>query len=204
MTTGDITESPVGAALIARLNENFRDSVLLIGRALGGHPAATECEVVALDGAGVIVTLTDPAGVNRVRIEFDETVSDELALTPALFRLLDRAREVTGDSEPTAAERSVQALAATRIFLTRVVSVHDVHAHLRCITFTGGDLDEFTVPGPDAALYLILPPAAYPDRRDDHLPLDRLLRRGGGGPAPGVTPTACGRGGHRSESSTCR
>jgi NADPH-dependent ferric siderophore reductase len=56
------------------------------------------------------------------------------------------------------APRAVPEVTPIRTFLTRVVAVTDVHAHLRRITFAGGDLAAFSPAGPDTFLYLLLPP----------------------------------------------
>jgi NADPH-dependent ferric siderophore reductase len=49
-------------------------------------------------------------------------------------------------------------LLATRTFLTEVVSVDDVHRHLRRIVVGGADLSTFTVPAADAFVYVLVPP----------------------------------------------
>lgn len=61
-------------------------------------------------------------------------------------------------------------LAAIRTFLTTVRAVDDVHPHLRRITFAGGDLTTFDPGGPDAFLYVLLPP---PGR--DRLTIDQTF-----------------------------
>jgi NADPH-dependent ferric siderophore reductase len=68
------------------------------------------------------------------------------------------ARERSGEEGTTSAERVMRESASIRTFLTHVVSVTDVHPHLRQITFGGGDLATFAPAGPDTFLYLLVPP----------------------------------------------
>lgn len=147
-----------GADLLARLNVDFADSVLLVGRALGPQSEATEARMVALDSRGVDVVTRDPEGEHRFRVAFDDEVTDPLLFTAALLAMVVRAREVSGTEGLTAAEREVARLDAIRTFVTSVSAVRDVHPHLREITFAGGDLDTFVPNGPDAFVYVLLPP----------------------------------------------
>ena len=147
-----------GADLLARLNTDFADSVLLVGRVLGGRPDATATHMVALDGRGVDAVAVDDDGEHPFRVDFDEEVTDPLLFTSALLGMVVRAREVSGEEGTTTAEQEVAQLGAIRTFVTAVVAVEDVHPHLRQITFGGGDLDTFEPNGPDAFVYVLLPP----------------------------------------------
>jgi NADPH-dependent ferric siderophore reductase len=148
----------VGSDVLAHLNGDFADSTLFVGRVLGERPEATACRMVALDSRGVDAVVTDPEGDHEVRIDFDEPVSDPTALTLQLLALVERAREVSGEDGATSGEQEMEELAAIRTFVTSVVAVRDVHPHLREITFGGGDLVTFTPNGPDAFVYVLLPP----------------------------------------------
>ncbi|HMJ76138.1 MAG TPA: DUF2470 domain-containing protein, partial [Iamia sp.] len=128
-----------GADLLARLNTDFADSVLLVGRVLGGRPDATATHMVALDGRGVDAVAVDDDGEHPFRVDFDEEVTDPLLFTSALLGMVVRAREVSGEEGTTTAEQEVAQLGAIRTFVTAVVAVEDVHPHLRQITFGGGD-----------------------------------------------------------------
>ena len=147
-----------GEELLNRLNADFEDSMLLVGRVLGGHPDATATVVRDVDRNGVDVTITDPDGAHDGRIEFDEPVTDAMALTGHLLGLVVRARAASGEEGQTTAEREMSELSAIRTFLTTVAAVEDVHPHLRRITFAGGDLATFEPLGPDTFLYVLLPP----------------------------------------------
>lgn len=163
--TDAATEDPVaaylatyGEDLLARLNADFADSTLLVGQVLGERPAATSTLMVALDGRGVDAVAIDADGEHPFRVDFDEEVTDPLQLTAALLGMVTRAREVSGEDGQTTAEKEVAQLAAIRTFVTAVVAVTDIHPHLRRITFGGGDLDTFEPNGPDAFVYVLLPP----------------------------------------------
>ncbi len=148
----------VGTDVLAHLNGDFADSTLFVGRVLGERPEATACRMVAIDGLGVDAVVTDADGDHEVRILFDEQVTEPTALTLQLLGLVERARAVSGEEGLTSGESEMADLNAIRTFVTSVVAVRDVHPHLREITFGGGDLATFTPNGPDAFVYVLLPP----------------------------------------------
>jgi NADPH-dependent ferric siderophore reductase len=147
-----------GADVLASLNGDFADSLLLVGRVIGGEPDATAVRAVAIDALGVDAVVT-VGGVERPgRVEFDERVTDPGLLATALLGLVTRAGELAGEeTTPTAGERQAAELARVRTFLTEVAEVVDVHPHLRRVTFRGGDLETFEPGGPDTFLYLLVP-----------------------------------------------
>jgi NADPH-dependent ferric siderophore reductase len=171
--------------LLDRLNEHFAEEVLLVARAVGRRPGATAARLVGLDAAGLDAVAVDAVGEHRVRAAFADPVTDPLQVAPALLGLVARAREVLGEAGRTAAEEEAERLAAIRTFVTAVVAVEDVHPHLRRITFGGGDLATFAPNGPDAFVYVLLPPpgraeltvdrsfswAAVPDMAADERPV---------------------------------
>jgi NADPH-dependent ferric siderophore reductase len=165
MAEETVTDDPVaalmaerGEELLNRLNADFEDSMLLVGRVLGGRPAATSTVVRDVDRNGVDVLITDDDGVHKGRIDFAEPVTDPMRLTTHLLGLVTRARAESGQDGETSAEREMSELARIRTFLTTVARVEDVHPHLRRITFAGGDLSSFTPGGPDTFCYVLLPP----------------------------------------------
>lgn len=147
-----------GADFLDRMNGDFADALLLVGRALSDRPEASRVELTGVDRGGVDAIATDDGGEHPVRIEFDEPVLLSEDLTTALLGLVTRAREVSGDDGTTSADREAAALSVIRTFLTEVAAVSDVHPHLRKVTFRGGDLATFEPIGPDTFLYLLLPP----------------------------------------------
>jgi len=164
--TTEIEEPPIVAylaveekSIIERFNADFADTVLMVTRNLGGFPEATDCELVGIDPEGLDSKVTDPAGVHDLRLDFNIPVEVPDHLTSALFDLIERARDASGDTGQTSAEREAAALAAIGTHLTEVVAVSDVHPHLRQITFGGGDLaTTFDPVGPDCFFYVLLPP----------------------------------------------
>ena len=144
--------------ILDRLNIDFADAVLFIGRVLGGRPEATSARVTTVDPSSATLVVTDAAGDHECRLPFGSAVSDVDQLTLELFAFVGQARAQAPDAPLTSAERAMQEITQLRTFLTEVVAVEDVHAHLRKITFGGGDLATFSPVGPDTFLYLLLPP----------------------------------------------
>lgn len=149
--------------ILNRLNIDFEDSMLLVGRVLGRRPAATAAQLVHVDAAGVRGVVVDPEGEHGFELAYDVPVSDPMHLTTALMGLVLRARAESGEDGVTSAEREVASHSAIRTFLTTVARVEEVHPTLRRITFAGGDLTTFAPLGPDTFLYVLLPP---PGRRE--------------------------------------
>jgi NADPH-dependent ferric siderophore reductase len=147
-----------GEDMLYRLNEDFADSLLMVGRVLGGHASATRTTIVSMDARGVDAVATTPEGEHAVRVDFAEPVTDGDQLTSALLEIVVRARELSGEDGESSAESAMEQLSRIRTFLTQVAAVRDVTPHLREITFRGGDLATFEPLGPDTFLYLLLPP----------------------------------------------
>jgi NADPH-dependent ferric siderophore reductase len=178
-TDAPVQSEPAGDALEAYLRENgtdvlnrinidFEDSVLLIGRSLTARKHAREVTVTAIDRLGLDAVVVDAEGEHRERIEFDDPIDDPLQITAALFALMMRARDADPSGEATSAERAMAEVAAIRTFLTTVESVSEVHPHLRRITFSGGDLVDFEPGGVDSFVYVLAPPPGC-----DHLAIDQ-------------------------------
>jgi NADPH-dependent ferric siderophore reductase len=58
----------------------------------------------------------------------------------------------------TSAEREAAEMTAIGTFLAEVVSVTDLHPHLRRVVVGGDDLGRFAPTGPDTFVYVLLPP----------------------------------------------
>jgi NADPH-dependent ferric siderophore reductase len=169
-TVDPAADDPVAAELAAlapslvdAINTDFADSVLLIGRVLGERPDATAARLVAIDRHGIDMAVTDPAGEHARRFPFGDPVAGTSQVTTELIGLVLTAREVSGEEGTTSAELLAREMTSIRTFVTSVAAVEDVHAHLRQITFRGGDLATFTPLGPDTFLYLLLPPPGRTD-----------------------------------------
>ncbi len=144
---------------IQAMNADFADSTLFVAQVLGERPELTAARLEGLSPAGVTLAVTGPAGGEEpLAIAFDEPVTELDDLTMRLFGLVTRAREVSGTEGRTSAEAEIAAWDSYRTMITEVVAVEDVHPHLRRITFTGDDLAGMVLPGPDAFLYVLLPP----------------------------------------------
>jgi NADPH-dependent ferric siderophore reductase len=148
----------VAPDLLATLDAEFADSVLLIGRILGERPGATAARVVGVDRTGADLVVTDDAGDHPCRLPFGNELHAAEQLTAELMALVVEARARSGEEGTTTAERMMQEASSIRTFLTHVVAVEDVTPHMRRITFGGGDLATFSPVGPDTFLYLLLPP----------------------------------------------
>ena len=87
-----------------------------------------------------------------------------------MFGLIVRARAISGEEGMTSAEREVAEMVAIRTFVVEVVSVTDVHPHLRRVVVGGDDLAAFAPSAPDTFVYVLLPP---PGR--DELTIDQTF-----------------------------
>jgi NADPH-dependent ferric siderophore reductase len=162
------TLAAIQPELLARVNDDFEDAVVFVARVLGGHPEARTAEITAIDRRGVTVAV-DGAGAERSgRIDFAAPLDSPLELQDALFELIIRARTESGESGTTSAEREAAEMSAIGTFLAEVVSVADVHPHLRRVVVAGDDLARFAPTGPDTFVYVLLPP---PGR--EHLTIDQ-------------------------------
>ncbi len=144
-----------GDELLEHLNDDFAPAVLQVGRGLGGRPDATACRATAIDATGLDAVVTDAEGDHVVRVDFAEPATGPDDLTLRLLDLVTLAREALGEDATPGADEDP--MAAIRTFISSVVAVRDIHPHLREITF-GGGLDDFEPNGPDAFVYVLLPP----------------------------------------------
>ncbi len=148
-----------GDEFLERINEDFEDSIVFVGRVLGGRPGAVDVEVTSIGRRGLDLVMFDDEGTHEAQLQFDEPVTGPAELTEALYGLLQRARATAGDdAATTSAEAELESLSSVRTFVAEVQTVTDVNPHLRRITIAGGALDSFRPCGPDSFFYLLLPP----------------------------------------------
>jgi putative heme iron utilization protein len=85
---------PVGDArdAIAHLNDDHADALLLMARALGGHPDATAARCTGADRYGLDLTVDTPRGTAPARVGFAEPVTERAGLRAATVELTRRAR----------------------------------------------------------------------------------------------------------------
>ena len=161
MTTS--TSDAIAAAaelLLAHVNGDHPDALLLIGQTLGGRDDAVEVRAVGVDGAGLDLVAIDVAGAETpMRVDFPQPVDDVFALREQAIALTLLARERSGQPGQTTLERQGAEMAAIRTFITSVVAVREVTPKVRRITFGGGDLATFSPIAPDQFLYVLLPPS---------------------------------------------
>ena len=158
--------------LLERMNDDFEDSVVFVARMLGGRRDLGSARITSIDrrGVDVIVAGGDGAGEQSCRIDFDDPIDSPLELQSAMFGLIVRARAISGEEGMTSAEREVAEMVAIRTFVVEVVSVTDVHPHLRRVVVGGDDLAAFAPSAPDTFVYVLLPP---PGR--DELTIDQTF-----------------------------
>jgi NADPH-dependent ferric siderophore reductase len=145
--------------LVGDFNVIYEDSLLFVGRVLGGRPDAVQGRAVRLDYRGAELELTlDSGQKDRVFVEYESPISEPADLIPATFGLVLRARSASGQPGTTSAEESWAVISSQRTFFTSVSAVQDINPHLRRITLTGGDLETFEPLGPDTFFYVVLPP----------------------------------------------
>jgi NADPH-dependent ferric siderophore reductase len=155
------SDAIAGAAelLLAHVNGDHPDALLLIGQTLGGQTDAVGMRAVGLDGAGLDLVAVDAAGSEtRVRVDFPQPVDDVYAVREQAIALVLLARERSGQPGQTSLELQAIELASIRTFLTTVAAVRSVTPRVRRITFRGGDLATFSPIAPDQFLYVLLPP----------------------------------------------
>jgi NADPH-dependent ferric siderophore reductase len=145
----------LGRPAVDALNRAFPDSLLLVGRVLGGRPSATAARAVGVDALGLDLSVRDRAGEHAVRVEFDGPLTSAQEVGRAVLGLVEEARRRSGEPGETSGERELARLRAVRTFSTRVTGVADVHRYLRRITLDGSDLAAFTPLGPDTFVYVM-------------------------------------------------
>jgi NADPH-dependent ferric siderophore reductase len=142
--------------LIGHLNDDFEDAVLMVGRVLGGVTDAVRSTVTGLDRSGIELEVGTADATRAVRLDFDEPVTAAEELGPKLIGLAVKAREAAG--EEASVGRLIEDAARIRTFVAQVAAVREVHPRLRLVTVQGDDLRTMADAGPDAFLYLLLPP----------------------------------------------
>lgn len=148
-----------GPEVLARLNDTYGDSLLLVVRHLGGAPDAGDVRAVAVDPVGLDLEVSVGGATRSARVDFDAPLTAADQVTSRAFALVTAARAASGEPGQTSAERVMAQLGAIRTFVTTVQEVEQVHPHLRRITVAGGDLATYAPAGPDTFLYVLLPPA---------------------------------------------
>jgi NADPH-dependent ferric siderophore reductase len=140
---------------IEALNRAYPDSLLLVGRVLGGRPSATDVQVASADARGLDLSVGHGGRRSVVRVDFPAPAPTVRAFGVAVLELVATARRACGEPGETSAERELARLRAVRTFETGVAEVDDVHPRLRRVTLVGGDLPSFAPLGPDTFVYVM-------------------------------------------------
>jgi NADPH-dependent ferric siderophore reductase len=145
--------------LVGDFNVIYEDSLLFVGRVLGGRPDAVQGRAVRLDYRGAELELTVDSGEKvRVFVEYESPITEPADLIPATFGLVFHARAESGEAGTTSAEESWAVISSQRTFFASVLAVEDINPHLRRITLGGSGLEKFEPLGPDTFFYAVLPP----------------------------------------------
>jgi len=85
---------------VERVNAKHADELLIVARSLCGHPEATSARAERIDGGGIDLVVTTPAGSVPSRIDFNEPVSDPRWMRAAFKDLAQRARAAEDGGSP--------------------------------------------------------------------------------------------------------
>jgi putative heme iron utilization protein len=89
------TPDPVAtgsASAVKHLNEDHADALLVIARALGGFPDATEASCNGIDRRGIDLYVETPRGKALARVAFPAPLDESSQLRSATVELTRRAR----------------------------------------------------------------------------------------------------------------
>jgi NADPH-dependent ferric siderophore reductase len=142
-----------GGLFVDQMNASFEDSILFLGRILGGRPSATTAKVVGITPDAITIEV-DGDHVTLAYATPAETIND---VTDRCIALVQRARAESGEAGETSVEKLFAERQSLRVFLAEVVAVEPVHDHLTRITFGKGQVPELWSAGPDTFLYVMIP-----------------------------------------------
>lgn len=106
------TVRALAPAVIDRFNTNYRDTVLLLGSALCGCPAATAARLAGVDPFGLVLEIVGADGPRTARIAFPRPVEDPIDLSSNVCELVQTARAWRGCDAVTTFERAMADVAA--------------------------------------------------------------------------------------------
>jgi putative heme iron utilization protein len=84
---------PQALDAVTHLNEDHADALLIMAKAFGAHPEASEASCVRADRYGLDLELETPEGTRATRVSFAERVNAPGGLRAATVDLARRARE---------------------------------------------------------------------------------------------------------------
>ena len=73
------------------MNEDHAEDTLLIVRAVGERPDATDAKMLGLDNDGADYEVTSPAGVETIRIPWARRLEERIEIRQDIVRLYDES-----------------------------------------------------------------------------------------------------------------
>lgn len=140
---------------IDHLNHDHADTIVFIGRMLGGPSSATKAQLSAVDATGLSILLDD---AETIRLDFADPQNNPGNVRSELLALLAEARSKASDEEPLT---SIELEFAANKIPTRmgeVVSTGQVTPGMRRITIASEALSDYTPAGPDDFIFVLVPP----------------------------------------------
>lgn len=105
----ECTVDALAPAVIDRLNTRYADTLLLIGRSLGGRPGATSARVLQLDRVGIDLVVEGAGRTHYLHIDHVVAIDHPGEICDALCALVRLARERSGDTGTTSFEQVMPA-----------------------------------------------------------------------------------------------
>ena len=86
----------VAASILAHMNADYADALVLLARVLAGRPETSEAVMTAVDRYGFDMVAGGPGGRGAVRIGVSATIGNVAEVRPEMMRLVAKARESHG------------------------------------------------------------------------------------------------------------
>ena len=96
-------DNAVISGVTRHMNEDHADDTLLIARALGARPDATDARMIGLDNDGGDYEVVTPSGTETIRIPWARRLSERIEIRQEIVRMYDESCEILG-LEPRAHE----------------------------------------------------------------------------------------------------
>ncbi|MEM7407862.1 MAG: DUF2470 domain-containing protein [Pseudomonadota bacterium] len=82
--------------IVAHMNDDHADAVLLYARVFGGCPAATSANMTAIDATTMTLAVTTPDGEQIIDVPLTETLETGQDARRVLIKMVRAARERIG------------------------------------------------------------------------------------------------------------
>lgn len=147
---------------INHLNNDHNDTVLFLGRTLGGEVDITGAMIAEIDLRGVSLDLLSPHGEVRRQINFDTQVEEASQVTEQMLNLVFKARSIAGGDDLTSIELELT-VGAIQTFVATVSGAKQISPSLRQITIQSDSLRTYSSVGPEDFVHVLIPPAGRTD-----------------------------------------